>query len=78
MKAASKRARTGAKRTTSKNEQVLAKILAMIKRKPGIRPSEINRRLNVVQTDALREALIRRGLVRKVKTGRETHLYATS
>jgi hypothetical protein len=70
-----------AKRPARKNgaksdrEQVLAKILAMIQRKPGIRPSEINRRLNVVQTDELRDVLIRRGLVRKVKTGGETHLY---
>ena len=74
--AKSKRTRSGAKGTKSKREQVLAKILAMIKAKPGIRPSEINKRLNVVQTDALRDALIRRGLVRKVKTGGETHLYA--
>jgi Mn-dependent DtxR family transcriptional regulator len=61
---------------TSKREQALAKILSLIKSKPGIRPSEINRRLNMKQSDALRDALIRRGLVRKVKEGRETHLYA--
>ena len=75
MKAATK-SRPGAKRAKGDREAILGKILAMIKTKPGIRPSEINRRLNVVQTDALRDALIRRGLVRKVKTGRETHLYA--
>jgi Mn-dependent DtxR family transcriptional regulator len=70
MKAAAKSRRSG------KREQVLAKILSLIKSKPGIRPSEINRRLKMKQSDALRDALIRRGLVRKVKDGRETHLYA--
>lgn len=59
-----------------KREQVLAKMLALIKSHPGIRPSEINRRMRMKQSDALRDALIRRGLVRKVKDGRETHLYA--
>jgi Mn-dependent DtxR family transcriptional regulator len=72
----SKRSKSPTKPGSSKREQVLARILAMIRSKPGIRPSEINRRLNVVQTDALRDALIRRGLVRKVKAGGVTHLYA--
>jgi len=74
----SKRARPVAKARKSHREKLLARILAMIKRKPGIRPSEINRRLNVAQTDALRDALIRRRLVRKVKTGGETRLYPGS
>ena len=74
-RATSCRARSKSKRTKESREQVLAKILALIKRNPGIRPSEINRRLNVQQTDALRDALVRRGLVRKVKDGRAIHLY---
>lgn len=57
-------------------EQILAEILAIIKSNPGIRPSEINRRLNRVESDSLRATLIRRGLVRKVKDGRATYLYA--
>jgi Mn-dependent DtxR family transcriptional regulator len=57
-------------------EDLLAKILEIIKREPGIRPSEINRRLGLTQSDSLRATLIRRGLVRKVKDGQATHLYA--
>ena len=59
------------------NEQVLAEILEMIRTDPGIRPSEINRRLNRTESDSLRATLIRRGLVRKVKEGQATYLYAT-
>jgi hypothetical protein len=58
-------------------EQVLEKMLAIIKSNPGIRHSELNRRLHLVQSDSLRATLIRRRVVRKVKNGRETHLYAT-
>lgn len=56
-------------------EEVLAEMLALIRKHPGIRPSEINRRLNRVQSDLLRATLIKRGLVRKVKDGKATHLY---
>ena len=58
------------------NEELLADILEIIKRNPGIRPSEVNCRLNRTETDSLRATLIRRGLVRKVKEGQSTHLYA--
>jgi len=71
MKAKSKRAQKN-----PATEQVLAKILAVIKSQPGIRPSEVNRRLRRTQTDSLRATLIRRGLVRKVKKGHATYLYA--
>ena len=57
-------------------EQILAEILEIIRSHPGIRPSEINRRLSLEQSDSLRATLIRRGLVRKVKDGQATHLYA--
>jgi Mn-dependent DtxR family transcriptional regulator len=57
-------------------EELLSRILEIIKREPGVRPSEINRRLGLTQSDSLRATLIRRGLVRKVKEGRATHLYA--
>ena len=76
-------ANSKAKRPQSKSkggqpgrEELLAKILSLIKENPGIRPSEINHRLGLEQSDALREALIEQGLVRKTKDGRETHLYA--
>jgi Mn-dependent DtxR family transcriptional regulator len=58
------------------NERLLAKILEIIKNEPGVRPSEINRRLGLTQSDSLRATLIRRGLVQKVKKGQATHLYA--
>ena len=58
-------------------EQLLGEILDLIKANPGIRPSEINRRLNRTESDSLRATLIRRGLVRKVKEGQSTHLYPT-
>ena len=65
-----------ATKATSPREQVLAKMLAIIQSNPGIRPSELNRRLNMKESDALRDTLVRRGLVRKVKQGAATHLYA--
>jgi hypothetical protein len=70
------RAHTMATKATSPREQVLAKMLAIIQSNPGIRPSELNRRLNMKESDALRDTLVRRGLVRKVKQGAATHLYA--
>jgi hypothetical protein len=64
-------------RPNEATERVLTDMLAIIRSQPGIRPSELNRRLNREQSDSLRADLIRRGLVRKVKEGRATHLYAT-
>lgn len=57
-------------------EQTLATMLEIIRSNPGIRPSELNRRLNRLESDSLRATLIRRGLVRKVKEGQATRLYA--
>ncbi len=57
-------------------EQTPAAILEIIRDNPGIRPSEINRRLNRTESDSLRATLIRRGLVRKIKDGQATRLYA--
>ncbi len=74
-KAKSTRWRTGSKASKEPTE-VQAKMLAIIKSHPGIRPSELNRRLKLQQSDSLRAVLIRRGLVRKVTEGRATHLYA--
>jgi predicted DNA-binding transcriptional regulator len=55
----------------------LQKVLALIEKHPGIRPSEINRSLDLAQSDGLRATLMRRGLVRKVNDGSATRYYAT-
>jgi Mn-dependent DtxR family transcriptional regulator len=72
-KATVKRSRSVSAKPT--REDLLDRILELVKKNPGIRPSEINRALNVEQSDDLRQALIDRGLLRKVKEGREVHLY---
>jgi hypothetical protein len=53
----------------------LEKTLALIKARPGIRPSEINRLLKREESDGLRATLIKRGLVRKEKDGAATRYY---
>jgi len=52
------------------------KVLALIRSRPGIRPSEINRHLKLTQSDAPRAALIKRGLIRKAKEGAAVRYYA--
>ena len=53
----------------------LEKMLALIGAHPGIRPSELNRLLNLEQSDGLRNTLIRRGLIRKEKDGSAMRYY---
>jgi hypothetical protein len=53
----------------------LDKTLALIRANPGIRPSEINRRLSRVESDGLRATLIKRGLIRKEKVGSAMRYY---
>jgi len=53
----------------------LEKTLSLIRAHPGIRPSEINRRLNREQSDGLRDTLIKRGLIRKEKDGSAMRYY---
>jgi hypothetical protein len=53
----------------------LEKVLELIRTRPGIRPSEINRLLNREQSDGLRNTLIRRGLIRKQTDGSATRYY---
>jgi len=53
----------------------LEKILSLISTHPGIRPSELNRLLNLEQSDGLRNTLIKRGLIRKEKDGSATRYY---
>jgi hypothetical protein len=54
----------------------LEKTLALIRARPGIRPSEINRILKREESDGLRSTLIRRGLIRKEKDGSAMRYYA--
>lgn len=53
----------------------LRKILALVRAHPGIRPSELNRLLNLEQSDDLRNALIRRGLIREERDGSAMRYY---
>ena len=53
----------------------LDKTLSLIRAHPGIRPSEINRRLNREESDGLRSTLMKRGLIRKEKDGSAMRYY---
>lgn len=53
----------------------LEKVLALIRARPGIRPSEINQRMKLAQSDGLRATLIKRGLIRKEKDGTAVRYY---
>ena len=53
----------------------LEKTLALIRARPGIRPSEINRLLNREESDGLRSTLIKRGLIRKERDGSAMRYY---
>jgi hypothetical protein len=55
----------------------LEKALSLIRKHPGIRPSELNRLMNREQSDGLRATLIKRGLIRKEKEGSATRYYPT-
>ncbi|MBI4174098.1 MAG: hypothetical protein HY517_00500 [Candidatus Aenigmarchaeota archaeon] len=56
-------------------ERLLAKMLFLIRKNPGIRPSELNRLLKVEHSASLRSALIKGGLVRKKRKGGAVHYY---
>jgi hypothetical protein len=58
----------GSAKSAGKNSD-LEKALSLIKKHPGIRPSELNRKLNRKETDGLRATLIKRGLIVKKKDG---------
>jgi DNA-binding MarR family transcriptional regulator len=49
--------------------------LSLIRTHPGIRPSELNRLMNKQQSDSLRAALIKRGLIRKEQDGSAMRYY---
>jgi hypothetical protein len=67
--------KTGTKAKLGRQGSDLDKTLALIRARPGIRPSEINRLLNREESDGLRAALIKRGLIRKKKDGSAMRYY---
>jgi hypothetical protein len=68
---------SGTKRMkSSRAGGTLEKVLALIRAEPGIRPSEINRRLRLEQSDGPRATLIKRGLIRKQKEGSVVRYFA--
>lgn len=56
-------------------EKALTRMLSIIRKSPGIRPSELNRRLGLTHSASLRNTLIKRGLVRKEKKGVAVHYF---
>lgn len=56
-------------------EELLNKMLSVIRKNPGIRPSELNRLLNIPHTWNLRSVLLKRGLIRKEKKGSAVYYY---
>lgn len=57
------------------NEEFLQRMLSLIRKKPGIRPSELNRLLKKSHTASFRATLIKRGVVRKVRKGTAVYYY---
>lgn len=58
-------------------EKALAKMLSLIHKNPGVRPRELNSRLNREHSAGLRNALIKRGLIRKEREGAAVRYYPT-
>ena len=56
-------------------EAKLANMLSIIQKNPGIRASEINRKMKLEHTWNLRSTLIKRGLVRKERIGAAVRYY---
>jgi predicted transcriptional regulator len=62
-------------RASQSRDELLADILAIVRRNPGIRASEINRKLGREQTDHYRSVLIDQGLLRKERQGAAVRYY---
>ena len=61
--------------SSHEKEELLAKILSLVRKKPGIRPSEINKILNLEHSWPLRLILVKKGLVKKKKDGIAVRYY---
>jgi len=64
-----------AKMSSDEREKLLAKMLSIIRKKHGIRPSELHKLLNLEHSWSLRSTLIKRGLVKKKKDGAAVRYY---
>lgn len=58
-------------------DEILSEILRIVKRKPGIRASEINRQLGREHSAHYRTALIKQRRIRKEKEGQAVRYYPT-
>ena len=63
-------------KTKTAREESLMEILSIITKNPGIRPSELNKILNIPHTWSLRQILILKGLIRKEKRGSAVYYYS--
>jgi len=59
----------------SVREKQLTKILLLIQRHPSIRPRVLNSILGIEHSASMRNTLIKRGLVRKLRKGSAVHYY---
>ncbi|HLC91744.1 MAG TPA: hypothetical protein VJC09_01700 [Candidatus Saccharimonadales bacterium] len=59
----------------TESEKVLELMLRIIRENPGIRPSELNKRIKRVHSAHLRNKLIKQGLVHKERGGAAVHYY---
>jgi hypothetical protein len=75
QKVAKNRARSVQPAKQGRQDGDLQKLLSLIRKHPGIRPSELNRLLDREQSDGLRNTLIKRGLIRKEKDGSAMRYY---
>ena len=50
-------------------------MLSLIRKKPGIRPLELNHLMDKPHTASLRATLIKRGLIRKESEGQAVHYF---
>lgn len=59
-------------------EELLKEIFSIIRKNPGIRPSELNKLLKIPHTWNFRKILIKRGLIKKEKDRSSVRYYITS
>jgi len=62
-------------KTRKSREELLVKMLSLIRKNPGIRPSKLNQLLKRPHTSSLRLTLIKRGLIMKKRKGIAVHYY---
>ena len=64
-----------AKMSSDEREKLLAKMLSTIRKKPGIRPSELHKLLHLEHSWPLRSTLLKRCLIRKKRDGAAIRYY---